>query len=180
MKEEKSRDAFRNKAGVNLKYRIICATKAIEAQLQQSVLLKKAANQFQNFMDAWLQKAVHLATTFICEMVFFAVTKHLGCFLIQFKQTTHAPPPSWTRLLHWPIQSNLRPVTTLHADMVFSLIQPKIPKGPFEPWTKINCNWQLKHLGSRTPVSIWVPSGQRSSTLTLKKISLKLFTTPIF
>ncbi|KAI7956690.1 hypothetical protein MJO28_003785 [Puccinia striiformis f. sp. tritici] len=62
---------------------------AHERGMRQTVSFKRASDQVQNFMDSWVQQAVHVAKTCSCEMVFFTVSKHLGPHSFQFMQTTH-------------------------------------------------------------------------------------------
>ncbi|WAR53828.1 hypothetical protein PtB15_3B337 [Puccinia triticina] len=45
---------------------------------RQTISFKRASDHVQNFMESWVQQAVHVAKSCNCEMVFFAVSRHLG------------------------------------------------------------------------------------------------------
>ncbi|KAA1067688.1 hypothetical protein PGT21_014627 [Puccinia graminis f. sp. tritici] len=60
-----------------------------EVSMRQTVSLKRAADQVQNFMDDWVARAVHIAKTTNCEMVMFAVSRHLGSHAFQLAKWTH-------------------------------------------------------------------------------------------
>ncbi|WAQ83369.1 hypothetical protein PtA15_3A739 [Puccinia triticina] len=55
---------------------------------RRPISLKVAATEVENFMDDWDAKAMHIATTFSCELVVFAVSKFLGRHSFQFIRST--------------------------------------------------------------------------------------------
>ncbi|WAR55686.1 hypothetical protein PtB15_6B429 [Puccinia triticina] len=55
---------------------------------RRPISLKVAATEVENFMDDWDAKAMHIATTFSCELFVFAVSKFLGRHSFQFIRST--------------------------------------------------------------------------------------------
>ena len=60
-----------------------------EAGTRKMASLKRAANTVQNFMDDCMSKAAHIAKTSNCEMIMFAVSRHLAAHSFQFGKATH-------------------------------------------------------------------------------------------
>ncbi|WAQ82586.1 hypothetical protein PtA15_2A903 [Puccinia triticina] len=62
---------------------------ALKSGICRTISFKRASEQVANFMDLWVKQAVHIAKTCNCEMVFFAVSRHLGLHSFQYTQSTH-------------------------------------------------------------------------------------------
>ncbi|KAA1105754.1 hypothetical protein PGT21_017617 [Puccinia graminis f. sp. tritici] len=60
-----------------------------EVAMRQTISFKRAANQVVEFMNNWVAQAVHLAKSANCELVMFAVSRHLGNHAFQFAKCTH-------------------------------------------------------------------------------------------
>ncbi|KAA1100604.1 hypothetical protein PGTUg99_027643 [Puccinia graminis f. sp. tritici] len=61
----------------------------LQVIMRRSVSFKRASDQVQDFMADWFEQAVHISKTCDCEMVMFAVSRHLGTHSFQFTRSTH-------------------------------------------------------------------------------------------
>ncbi|EFP81362.2 uncharacterized protein PGTG_06983 [Puccinia graminis f. sp. tritici CRL 75-36-700-3] len=61
---------------------------ANQVGMRKNISLHSASKEVENFMDEWDAKAVNVANTFGCELVTFAVSRHLGRHSFQFTRCT--------------------------------------------------------------------------------------------
>ncbi|WAQ92318.1 hypothetical protein PtA15_16A224 [Puccinia triticina] len=63
-----------------------------EGGTRKMISFKQVANKVENFMDDCMSKAAHIAKTSNCEMIMFAVSRHLAAHSFQFGKATHGAP----------------------------------------------------------------------------------------